>query len=686
MPDLSKITVDGTDYNVKDAVARADAAEAKQKAWDAVGAVNMIEQGLQYDLQGINARITAEVGGLRTEYQAGDSALRTEYQMEIQAAANGESMARQTADQALEAKTEKTQSSVDVMRGDFEAMVDVKDHFTAYDRTSSAVTVIPDTWYNWDGKEHANNTSYITFYMRMTENCKVYSVVSSTTGFCVVFSAQPFSQATRVQGWDKNIWPEEPFTVEAGQYVAVSARTSETINAQLFVSPASERTVTVKPSAIPKNVLDIPSAQMPTDALLYADRLPSYYIDRPANPASFQDAMGYIDRKIAAIPSKGKQFIFITDTHWAGNEKHSTDLIQYVRKRTGIRKVVFGGDVFGAYNTKYEAAAVAADYLNQAKRAFGQDWIPVMGDHDNNTVNAPADAFLPYSVISPLFVDTLERTEDFHCCQPVEKLSQFATVGSEDYNEALEFFKTVYYVDDNQDKIRYISLNCGNGGGRGAMYNIFGESGSPLLRLQLHWLADTLMHTPAGYDVAVMCHKMTDGFAGNAAKALQALLTLFLRKEPGTVKPIPSAAGTEAIDAWIPRSTTFDFSGAPDVGRLFCLMGHSHYDSLMVFGQTGGAFGYAQFTASGSTITQYDHSMEAQNLQIPIINTTTDSLGAINTGTAPSGAVIPPMTADTVTEQAFDVVTITDSAIILTRFGAGDDRTLYLAQEPAQEG
>ena len=162
-------------------------------------------------------------------------------------------------------------------------------------------------------------------------------------------------------------------------------------------------------------------------------------------------------------------------------------------------------------------------------------------------------------------------------------------------------------------------------------------------------------------------------------------MTLFLRKEPGTVKPIPSTS-TEAIDTWIPRSTTFDFSEAPDIGRLICLMGHTHYDSLAVFGQTNGAFAYDAFVSSGSTITQYDHSMEAQNLQIPIINTTTDSLGAINTGTAPSGAVIPPMTADTVTEQAFDVVTITDSAIILTRFGAGDDRTLYLAQEPAQEG
>lgn len=680
MPDLSKITVDGTDYNVKDAVARAEAAEATQKSRDAVGTVNMIAQSISYDFQEIRSDIAMRESALRTEYKAADDMLKLDLQGDI----TGESIARQIADQALEAKTEKTQSSVDVMRGDFEAMVDVKDHFTAYDRTSSAVTVIPDTWYNWDGKEHTN-TSYITFYMRMTENCKVYSVVSSTIGFCVVFSAQPFSQTTRVQGWDKNIWPEEPFTVEAGQYVAVSARTSETINAQLFVSPASERTVTVKPSAIPKNVLDIPSAQMPTDALLYADRLPSYYIDRPANPASFQDAMGYIDRKIAAIPKHGKQFIFIADTHWAGNEKHSTDLIQYVRKRTGIRKVVFGGDVFGGYNTKYEAAAVAADYLNQAKRAFGQDWIPVMGDHDNNTVNAPADAFLPYSVISPLFVDTLERTEDFHCCQPGEKLSQFATVGSEDYNEAMAFFRTVYYVDDNQDKIRYISLNCGNNGDRGAMYNIFGESGASLLRLQLHWLADTLMHTPTGYDVIVICHKLNYGFAGNAGKALEALLTLFLRKEPGTVKPIPSAS-TDAINAWIPRSTTFDFSEAPDVGRIICLMGHTHYDSLAVFGQTNGAFDYDAFVSSGTTITQYDHSMEAQNLQIPIINTTTDSLGAINTGTAPSGAVIPPMTADTVTEQAFDVVTITDSAIILTRFGAGDDRTLYFAQEPTQEG
>lgn len=413
-----------------------------------------------------------------------------------------------------------------------------------------------------------------------------------------------------------------------------------------------------------------------TDALLYESRYPSYWNVSETTPTSFAEAQGYLDNKIAQIPQKGKSFIYITDTHWDGNQKHSTDLINYIRKRTGIKTVLFGGDVIGNATDKYAAVKKMASYLNQSKRAFGYDYIPCVGDHDYNTVSVADDAdhFVPYSQTETLFVSDLERRNAYHFYDASEKLAQFATAGSDDYNEAMAFFHTVYYVDDNEQRVRYIVLNTGCGGNFGAMYNIFGTAGSTLLRLQADWLADTLKNTPSNYDVIVLSHKGNTSYSGTNATVINAIM--YGAKVNGIVYPHPSSAQLANVDSWWPNTTQYDFSNGNKIGRILAINGHHHGDVLRYFGRLNAETSYATTTViqSGSTIIQPDSDGSLPNsCQIPIIVTSCDSLGVTE-------SYSPSMTAGTITEQCFDVITLTDDAVVMTRIGAGDDRILYISK------
>lgn len=410
-----------------------------------------------------------------------------------------------------------------------------------------------------------------------------------------------------------------------------------------------------------------------TDSTFYVDKIPSYYIDPPTTPSSFDEIQGYLDNKIATIPKNGKSFIFITDTHWDGNTKHSPDLIAYIRERTGINKVLFGGDVYGNANDKYLAAKKANGYLLPSKRSTAYDFLPCVGDHDNNTVSVPSDSthWLPYAQVEELFVGDLERYVGYHWYDCREKLADFATPGSDDYNEAVAFFHTVYYVDDENLKIRFISLNCGNAGAYGGMYNIFGESGTHLLRLQFDWLVDTMMSTQSGWDIVLLSHKGNGGNGGVSADILNSIVYNFRIKNP-TASGSPSSS-TTAIEQWWPHSWSYDFSHAPSVRYIIAINGHEHEDRLMAWGKSNGTYSKnALYVASGSTINQPD-SGTSNNIQIPLIVTNCDSLGV-------AGSNSPTMTAGTVTEQCIDVITITDTGLVMTRIGAGDDRSLTITR------
>ena len=402
-----------------------------------------------------------------------------------------------------------------------------------------------------------------------------------------------------------------------------------------------------------------------SDALLYLNEIPSYWRTPEETPASYEEAYSYLERKINSIP-EGKSFIYLTDTHWAGNQKHSTQLINYVRKRTGIRKVLFGGDILGNSLTPYEFVKTGGGYLIESRQAFGYDYIPAVGDHDSNSNvrsgSTVQQQFVSYVEVARMFVSDLRGIAHFY--QPTEKLAQYAT--GNNYDECLAFFRTVYYVDDDIDCIRYIVLNNGNNGADyGAMNDVFGSSGSDVLRLQLDWLAETLMTTPKSYNIVVLGHKINQ--QSSSGNVVILMLSAFARKL-SNFYPHPTTAGGTAIDTWWPNTTTYDFSDAPNVGFILQLNGHTHKDSQTWFGLDDNNVYQKGVAYDGISV--LDQKTKGQ---IPTTNTQTDAAANVD---SPEAAV---MTPGTTTEQCFEVITFNDDGIFFTRFGAGSDRHFYIA-------
>lgn len=468
--------------------------------------------------------------------------------------------------------------------------------------------------------------------------------------------------------WNVNIGETTQIVPQNAKYMVLSGKTANMQKTAAYIGDKDTALVGTLPltDAMKSEVEEMvggdsaDSYGLSSDALLYVDKVPTYYIDPASNPATYADAKPYLERKIAEIPS-GKSMLFICDTHWPGNQKHSTQLMNFVRKRTGIENVLFGGDVYGNAASKFAAVKIMGQYLYQSRQAFGDKYIPTVGDHDNNTVNVSviADAYVPYAQVAELFIGDIKRR--YTCYQPSEKVAGMAT--GDTYNEIMEFFKTVYYVDDEKTQTRIIVLNCGNGGNYGALYDVFGTTGVELLRLQIPFLISSLYSTQENWNVCILSHKIEYG--GAAPSAIQLLLSAFKTKR-SYIKPSPAASGNTNIEAFWPYNTQYDFSGAPTLGFMYCLCGHTHTDVIKWSGYT---------EAGGSISRGNDYSgetLEQSTLgQIPYITTATDA-------SANTEADGPTMTNGTVTEQCFDAITLVDDGLVFTRFGAGDNRRIYI--------
>lgn len=554
------------------------------------------------------------------------------------------------------------------------------------DKDDSRFTQIPGYILASGAISGATSDKHKTWYFTATEDIGIYVTRASSGGqirLGVYNTSTPVTgniDQYGSSGQDGGLPSQaSPFHVTAGQCVAVSiynqtvydwvlhcatTSTTGTLKSTLSLTAqmGAEVDEKIAESApdISNQIADI--SALSTDALLYLDKIPTYYTTPETNPASFDDAYPYLERRIKTIPDVSKSFVFITDTHWAGNAKHSTQLINYIRKRTGIRKVLFGGDVLGNAADKYLFVKNGGSYLLESRQAFGTDYIPCVGDHDSNTVSVTKDDthFVPYQQAHEMFMGDVKRI--YHCYDPAEKLAELTT-DTDLTAECLAFFHTVYYVDDVERNIRFIVLNCGNAGDYGAMYDVFGDTGTPLMRLQFDFLAETLMDTPAGMNVCVLSHK--GAFSSVASYIFQRILSAFKAKKNWTNPE--SSSQNETIDTWWPNRTNYNFTEAPDIGILFTLQGHVHYDNLFWSGYDSEGT-YSRGNAyNGETLDQTKG-------QIPHIFTSCDAY--MN-----RDALAPAMELGTITEQCFDIVSVSDGHIHLTRFGAGSDRDVYVTVE-----
>ena len=243
----------------------------------------------------------------------------------------------------------------------------------------------------------------------------------------------------------------------------------------------------------------------------------------------------YLADKISAIRAKnllsgrnGDSFIFLTDPHWLTNTQHSTLIAKRISEQTTNKMYICGGDILTQWRTRAEALSILWDYMNRMRKAYGQDYRYIFGNHELNTMATVADADkLTYSDVYAV------------CMKDIE--NEVSIYGSSD----TESF--IYHWDNEAQKIRYIVLNTAT--------NVqFSGNYRPLDEL--------IRSTPNGYKIGVFAHAFfkSDGTLTTSATFITGMLDAVNGRTSYTF-----------------YNTTYDYSNL-DAEVMFCMGGHTHKD------------------------------------------------------------------------------------------------------------
>lgn len=397
----------------------------------------------------------------------------------------------------------------------------------------------------------------------------------------------------------------------------------------------------------------------------------------------------YIDEKLAGL-EEGKQFIYLVDTHWEGNQKKSTDLIQYVRKMTGIKTVIHAGDPFDGYNLEATAKSEAEKMIVDAMydnfyKIYGSNGLYAIGNHDTNRAGLGTalkdwatngvDNYKVSVANSFIYEKTLSNLEGRvqYDTALIEKINSgaitFAPHGdysAEDMkNEAIAWAKQHYTYDDDVQKIRYIVLDTGDGGLVSKL--VLGQDYGGTIPTQYDWLAEVLLDTAknkADYDIVVIGHML--GLAqktqatGTAPESIHHILSAFKSGSVASFKVDKGNANFCTVVGDLNKS--YDFSECSGFeGTVFTMHGHWHHDYNTVYEVSDNSF---------HTYTDDYVMTEGSVLDISCIPDATIG-GYVNE------SIYPKQSKGTTGEQSFNIVTIKDNGeIIVTRIGLGEDKVL----------
>lgn len=275
-----------------------------------------------------------------------------------------------------------------------------------------------------------------------------------------------------------------------------------------------------------------------------------------------------------AIGHNGDSFVFITDTHWGANQKHSPQLIKYLIDNSNLRNVFCGGDVL---DSSSQANELAKGYDFMAKFAFVPGGMKcVIGNHDwnRNSHESASSYWMSLNQTYAVFCPKGEmEMQDVQCIEPDTGMYEIS-----------------YYVDVPATNIRYLFISLPFGSAYTAT---------------LDW-AEQLIESNPEKNFILFSHFLYKNTSGERAGGANAL--------------IYRIQGYSNVKAW--------------------LFGHIHADCVF-------------YTDTG----------------IPLVGTDTDSsrLAASNKYS---------YTVGTITEQAFDIVTvdITGRNVECVRVGRGKDR------------
>ena len=350
--------------------------------------------------------------------------------------------------------------------------------------------------------------------------------------------------------------------------------------------------------------------------------VPGYY-------ASYLDG---IARRVAASAKKGAKdgFIFFTDPHVTANFGKSGFVIADLVRRTGLKRVIGGGD----YSVAFCGAKPPKAFVDNLYAKMNSHWrdpieaaggllFTAKGNHDMRVWDSwdKADGFVYASAKTR---DMLMSTRESAAVtlNPDEKSGMY------------------FYRDDADAKVRYIVADTSDGtcdedrSGTGEGYGNF------MRKDQLRWIGEVALRTvPAGYGVVVTQHIPLTPFTGSAKEAkvfgdFRKILEAY--QSHGKVK---TAAGD------------FDFSSRKGGDILFDIAGHTHSDQFSYF---NGILHISEICDA-----YYRDPVSRTPFSGVLFKDRSQRKG-------------------TPTEQAFDVVRFGGGAVRTTRVGVGQDRVFRI--------
>lgn len=398
----------------------------------------------------------------------------------------------------------------------------------------------------------------------------------------------------------------------------------------------------------------------------------------------------HIDERIKEIP-EGKSFIVCTDWHFtkggARNSRKTTALIKYIREKTGIRMVLNLGDPLrGQDDLQDLCEEIHVSMEEYFFDVFGHDGLFAVGNHDTNVCvwlgvsrreeNPEVEgengggAFNYLATQEEIYNASVRHIEDMVCFDEkmLAKLDQleYPYVGKEDgihyspeemRRQAPFWAKMHYHYDDPENKIRYIVMDTGDCGLMG--FYVLKMLWTAIFPVEYDWLAETLMSTPDGYDIAVVGHMFATQRPGEGggSHGIYKILQAFRAKSKVEFDVPDKCDNAKILIGDMHKS--YDFTGSKFNKTIFTMAGHWHRERCYIwYNDEDGTEHVNEPYEAGK---QYpDNAMFLFLVNNDCFEKPADDLDCV-------------MIPGTATENTFDIVTITDDGkVVITKIGAGE--------------
>ncbi|MBQ7898115.1 MAG: metallophosphoesterase [Clostridia bacterium] len=200
------------------------------------------------------------------------------------------------------------------------------------------------------------------------------------------------------------------------------------------------------------------------------------------------------ERQISA-GRESSTFGFVTDLHWASNEKHSAAILEKVMDACGIPYFFTGGDIVVGSGVcpKDSLFRELSEYQESFKRIENK-CLMVLGNHDQAYSTFPVPRYYVESL-------TTDETYEYYFRPQTEYTDRV-------FGPTLDY----YYADDKVHKMRYIALNTHvkaneelDAEGIGKFW-AFNEMG--IMQEQIEWLASVALDVPSSdWTVCISTHE-----------------------------------------------------------------------------------------------------------------------------------------------------------------------------------